>query len=603
MKNITTTATSTERPIPESGETVGLTAVIPSSMARETSSAESVLVSENRLLRMALENMPHGLCMFDGADRLLLSNRRFAELWGLPEELTRPGTTYAQVAAGTKGFEKPHSVAQPVPLPGSSGVRRREWQLDDGRTIGVVVTRLADASSVALHEDVTQQRKVEEQITLLARHDTLTGLPNRLAMAEGFSKMLARNARGEEFAVLCVDLDRFKAVNDGFGHAVGDILLTQVAQRLRACVRDTEFVARLGGDEFAVLQCGAPQPVGSTALARRIIAVLSEPFDLGGHSAQIGASIGISIAPFDGESPDALLKSADMALYRAKADGRGIVRYFEPQMDASTQARRLLEADLRTALALGQFHLVYQPQLNLNTRQVTGAEALLRWTHPERGNISPVEFIPLAEETGLIVPIGRWVLEQACRDAVQWPSQVRIAVNASLVQFSKGHVLKDVRAALEKSGLQPARLEVEITESVLMQDPKRALALMQDLRKLGVALAMDDFGTGYSSLNYLLNFPLQRIKIDRAFIQNVDMSPDAQAIVRAITGLGVSLGMAVTVEGVETLAQLLAVRAQGCFEVQGYFFSKPSPTGQIADLINTLPISPVWRSLAQVDHG
>lgn len=555
------------------------------------------LLAENQMLHMALDHMPHGLCMFDGADRLLLANRRFAQLWDIPVELTSPGTSYAAIQAAVKGFEKPHSLSQPNPPPGWSGVRRREWQMHDGRTIGVVVTRLPDASSVALHEDVTQARQDQEQITLLARHDQLTGLPNRLAMAEGFVKMLARNARGEEFAVLCLDLDRFKVVNDSFGHAAGDVLLGQVAQRLRACVRDTEFVARLGGDEFVVLQCGAPQPAGSTALARRIIAVLSEPFKLSGNSAQIGASIGIAIAPFDGENPEALLKSADLAMYRAKADGRGILRYFEPQMDARTQARRALEADLRNALAQDQFHMVYQPQLNINDRVVTGVEALLRWNHPVRGNVPPVEFIAVAEETGLIVPIGRWVLEQACRDALQWPATVPVAVNASLVQFSKGHVLHDVRAALHKSGLAPGRLEVEITESVLMHDQPHTLALMNDLRQMGVELAMDDFGTGYSSLNCLLNFPLHRIKIDRAFIQNVDVSPDAQAIVRAVTGLGVSLGMSVTAEGIETLAQLKAVRQQGCHEVQGYFFSQPRPAGDIADLIHTLADSPLWQSL------
>ncbi len=556
---------------------------------------QNPLLAENQMLRLALDNMPHGLCMFDGADILLLANRRFAQLWGIPEELTRPGTSYAAIQDAVKGFEK----AQPNPPAGWSGVRRREWQMHDGRTIGVVVTRLPNASSVALHEDVTQARQDQEQITLLARHDQLTGLPNRLAMSEGFLKMLARNARGEEFAVLCLDLDRFKVVNDTLGHAVGDVLLGQVAQRLRACVRDTEFVARLGGDEFVVLQCGAPQPVGSTALARRIIAVLGEPFNLGGHSAQIGASVGIAIAPFDGETPDALLKSADLALYRAKGDGRGILRYFEPQMDARTQARRALEADLRQALAQGQFYLEYQPQLDINARAVTGVEALLRWTHPVQGNIAPVEFIPLAEETGLIVPIGRWVLEQACRDATQWPAAVRVAVNASLVQFSKGHVLHDVRAALEKSGLAPDRLEVEITESVLMQDQPQTLALMNDLRKLGVALAMDDFGTGYSSLNYLLNFPLQRIKIDRAFIKDVDASPDAQAIVRAVTGLGVSLGMAVTAEGIETMAQLKAVHRQGCNEVQGYLFSRPRQASDIAGLIEALANSPLWQSFEE----
>jgi diguanylate cyclase (GGDEF)-like protein len=558
---------------------------------------------ENAMLRSALEAIPHGLGMFDGQDQLLLVNRHYVKLWGLHEALTQVGTPSDTIKAATLAVEVETDETQMPLALGQPDVRRRVWLTTDGRTIDVLGTRLADGTTVALHEDITEQRAAQAQIAFLARHDPLTGLPNRQAMAEGFGKMLARNARGEELAVLCLDLDRFKAVNDTFGHAAGDLLLSQVAQRLVACVRDTEFVARLGGDEFAVLQCGAPQPVGSTALARRIIAVLSEPFDLGGRSAQIGASIGVAIAPFDGETPDALLKSADLAMYRAKADGRGILRYFEPQMDASAQARHALESDLRQAMAQGQFHLVYQPQVNLNTRVVNGVEALLRWTHPVRGNVPPVDFIALAEETGLIVPIGRWVLEQACRDATQWPDSVRVAVNASLVQFSKGHVLNDVRAALDKSGLAPARLEVEITESVLMQDPKQTRALMDDLRQMGVALAMDDFGTGYSSLNYLLNFPLHRIKIDRAFIQNVDVSPDAKAIVRAVTGLGVSLGMAVTVEGIETLAQLKAVRAQGCFEVQGYFFSKPRPADDIAGLIQALAESPVWQSLEDPPHA
>lgn len=321
---------------------------------------DNPLLAENQMLRMALDIMPHGLCMFDGADRLLLANRRFARLWDIPFELTRPGTSYATIQAAVKGFEKPHSLSQPNPPPGWSGVRRREWQMNDGRTIGVAVTRLPDASSVALHEDVTQARQDQEQITLLAR-----------------------NARGEEFAVLCLDLDRFKVVNDSFGHAVGDVLLGQVAQRLRACVRDAEFVARLGGGEFVVLQCGAPQPVGSTALARRIIAVLSEPFNLGGNTAQIGASIGIAIAPFDGENPQALLKSADLAMYRAtKPTAAAFCATSSRKSMPEPRPAAHWKPTCTRRLAHDQFHLVYQPQLNISDRVVTGVEALLRWTNP-----------------------------------------------------------------------------------------------------------------------------------------------------------------------------------------------------------------------------
>ena len=342
---------------------------------------------------------------------------------------------------------------------------------------------------------------------------------------------------------------------------------------------------RLGGDEFAVLQCGAPQPSSSTALARRIIAALGMPFELDGHRAQIGGSVGIAIAPFDGEEPEQLLKCADLALYRAKSEGRGILRYFEPAMDAQIQARRSLEADLRSALALDQFHLVYQPQVDTDSGTVSGFEALLRWQHPVRGSVSPAEFIPLAEETGLIVEIGRWVLAQACRDAVNWPLDVTLAVNVSAVQFAEGSLVREVVRALDDSGLEPGRLELEITESVLMRDAEQALLMLRELRKCGLRVAMDDFGTGYSSLSYLRSFPFDRIKIDRSFIRDVETDAEAQAIVRAVAGLGRSLGMAITVEGVETLAQLAAVRREGCRDVQGYLFSRPRPAADVPDMI------------------
>lgn len=551
------------------------------------------MVEENSLLRLVLEELPHGLCMFDGQDCLVLANRRYAELWGIPEALTQPGTAFKTIMAASTVNQNQQTGLKAMPPAGWSGVHVREWTLRDGRIIQVTVTRLPDASTIALHEDVTERRRSQEQVVFLAEHDQLTGLLNLAAMRSVFEQLLIRNVAGDEFAVLCLDLDKFKRVNDSFGHAVGDRLLAQVALRIQSCLHHDEQVARLGGDEFLILQCGASQPGSSKSLAKRVIAALSEPFNLGNSVAQIGVSVGIAIAPFDGTCPEDLLKHADLALYRAKADGRGTWRYFEPLMNAKAEARRALEADLRVAMALGQFHLVYQPQVSLLSRKVTGLEALLRWQHPKQGNISPVEFIGLAEETGLIVEIGRWVLAQACLDAMQWPANLRVAVNVSAVQFAQGNLLRDVRNALESAALPPDRLEIEITESVLMQDEKQSLGAITELRDLGVYMALDDFGTGFSSLSYLLNFPLHRLKIDRSFVQNVATNPNARSIVRAIAGLGNNLGLAITVEGVETLEQLKVVRSEGCTEVQGFLFSQPVLQKDVCALVHNLNHSPI----------
>jgi diguanylate cyclase (GGDEF)-like protein len=388
-------------------------------------------------------------------------------------------------------------------------------------------------------------------------------------------------------AVLYIDLDHFKDVNDTFGHPIGDVLLRQVSERLRGCVRPSDAVARLGGDEFAVIQTAANQPVSATAMANRIIKELALPFDLDGHQAIIGASIGISVAPDDGDDADGLLKKADMALYRSKEDGRGIYSFFEPEMDARMQRRRALELDLRKAISLNQFEVHYQPLLNLQNNEISGFEALVRWRHPERGMVQPNDFIPLAEETGLIGPIGNWVLNQACSDALKWPDHVKIAVNLSPVQFNKTLVL-DVISALAKSGLAPSRLELEITETVLMQDTDSAIAMLNQLRDLGVRIAMDDFGTGYSSLGYLRKFPFDKIKIDRSFIADMDEKADSIAIVRAVTGLGATLGISTTAEGVETVEQLRQLRQEGCTEAQGFLISKPRPASELADLLGQL---------------
>jgi diguanylate cyclase (GGDEF)-like protein len=386
-------------------------------------------------------------------------------------------------------------------------------------------------------------------------------------------------------AVLCIDLDHFKTVNDTLGHPVGDQLLKLVADRMRSCVRSGETVARLGGDEFAIIQIGDNQPMNSTTLAGRLIKAMGEPFEVLGHQIVIGASVGISIAPHDGDDPDQLLKNADLALYRAKEDGRSTYRFFEPEMDARMQARRALELDLRKALPLREFELFYQPLVTLFNGNISGFEALLRWRHPQRGMVPPAEFIPLAEEIGLITAIGAWVLKEACAEAAKWPPHVRIAVNLSPAQFKDRKVLLDVIAALAASGLSPHRLDLEITEIVLLQDTEATIATLNDLRQIGAHISMDDFGTGYSSLGYLRKFRFDKIKIDRSFIRDLAEKPDSVAIVRAVTGLGSSLGIITTAEGVETEDQLRQLRSEGCDEIQGYLVSEPKPAGELGPLL------------------
>ena len=406
--------------------------------------------------------------------------------------------------------------------------------------------------------------------------DPLTGLPNRvrfhLRLAEARSR-LERNREG--FAVLAVDLDRFKQVNDTLGHPIGDALLQKVAERLQSAVRPTDTVARFGGDEFAVIQGSVGDARGAEVLAKRIVDLLGRAYIVEGHLINIGASVGVAVAPTDGADPDVLLKNADLALYRAKTDGRDTFRFFEPEMDARMQARRSLELDLRKALALHEFELVYQPQMNLETDQLVGCEALIRWHHPVRGLVSPADFIPLAEEIGLIVPIGEWVIRTACAEAARWPEGLSVAVNLSPAQFKSKRLVQAVASALAASGLRPGRLELEITEGVLLQENEANLATLHALRGLGLRISMDDFGTGYSSLSYLRSFPFDKIKIDRSFISGGKANGDSMAIVRAIASLGASFGMTTVAEGVETPEQMSRIRHEGCTDVQGYLISRP----------------------------
>ena len=439
---------------------------------------------------------------------------------------------------------------------------------------------------LGVSEDIAERKRAEAQIARLAHYDPLTELPNRVLFQKSLSDALARRARkGDQLAVHFIDLDRFKTVNDTLGHPLGDALLREAAERLQGCVREGDTVARLGGDEFAVVQTGLSDMSGATRLAGRIVEAMSVPFDLQGHQVVIGASVGVAASPSDGLDADELLKKADMALYRAKADGRGAFHFFERSMDEQLQARRALELDLRRALQAGEFELFYQPLYHLGDERVTGCEALLRWRHPERGMVSPADFIPLAEEIGLIVQLGEWVLRNACAEAAKWPEHVRLAVNLSPAQFRDRGLVRTVVSALAASGLAAQRLELEITESVLLQDSAANMTMLHDLKALGVRISMDDFGTGYSSLSYLRSFPFDKIKIDQTFVRDILEDSDAMAIIKAVLDLGSSMGIVTTAEGVETLEQLNALRGQGCAEIQGYFISRPAPAAEIAKML------------------
>jgi diguanylate cyclase (GGDEF)-like protein len=466
---------------------------------------------------------------------------------------------------------------------------------------------MANGGAVVTFEDVTEQRHNEQQITFMARHDALTGLPNRTLLQDHMEAAVSRLSEGRQFAVLCLDLDHFKEVNDTLGHAAGDELLRLVAGRLSHCARDDDLIARLGGDEFAiVLTCGDDGVASATSLATRVIESIGLPYEVQGHDIVIGTSIGIVLSE-PGVVGAELMKRADVALYRAKEE-RGAFVFFEAGMDAHLHARRGLEADLRLAIQRGEFELHYQPLYNLVDDCVTGFEALLRWNSPTRGRVAPADFIPLAEQTGLVVPIGEWVLRTACAEAASWPEYVRVAVNLSPVQFKSKRLLALVRETLDETGLAPRRLELEITETVLLQETDLVMTMLHSLHDLGVRISMDDFGTGYSSLSYLHRFPFDKIKIDRSFVGDLlgpsntangatGERPSAAAtsaamIVRAITGLGLNLGMLITAEGVETAEQFAQVRQEGCTEVQGYFISPPRPAAEIMALLRRLETAP-----------
>jgi diguanylate cyclase (GGDEF)-like protein len=552
----------------------------------------------------ALGNMSEVLCLFDAADRLVVGNDRLASMLGLSAGSITSGMTIQDMGAllvenpglPPKDPQHIHGLIMHMREAGRRGSQALD--MDDGRRIAVNFAPMENDGWLVTLEDITEQRRTEARIEHMAHHDALTGLANRVLFHIRLDEAMVRCRRGERFAVLYLDLDHFKAVNDTLGHPVGDALLRAVTQRLKLQVRETDIVARLGGDEFAIVQ-SINNPADSTALATRLIQAVREPYEINGNRVIIGTSIGIAIVPDDGDDVDEMIKNADMALYRSKSDGRGRYQFFETEMNARMQARRTLDLDLRRALADGEFRVFYQPLINIATSSVCGFEALVRWQHPERGLISPLDFIPMAEEIGLVVPLGNWVLRQACADAVTWPGNLKVAVNLSPVQFGCQTLVEDVAAALADSGLSSGRLELEITETAMLEDTDAVLVTLHQLHDLGLGIALDDFGTGYSSLSYLQRFPFNKVKIDRSFVAKLGQGADNNdTIVASVIDLCGRLGMITTGEGVETPAQLHRLASLRCVEAQGYLFSRPCPAGEVADIL--LKLAP--RELEAIDQ-
>ncbi|BAU89584.1 diguanylate cyclase/phosphodiesterase [Methylorubrum populi] len=543
-------------------------------------------------LNAALDTLSLGFLLYDRDHRLLVVNRRYHEIYQLPPGAVTPGMPASEVlrrnvlSGNLSDRNESGQLAEIGALIRSDAVPAQIQHLADGRVVAVEIRPIDGGGFVAIYEEATERWNAEARIAHMARHDAVTDLPNRVLLRERIDGAIMQARRDTGFAVLCLDLDNFKQVNDTLGHAVGDELLRAVAHRLRACLREVDTVARLGGDEFAIIQTAVGEPADAATLAQRILDVVSAPYALTHHSVIVGVSIGIALAPGDGLEAERLMQCADVALYRAKGDGRGVFRFFEAEMDVRLQARRSLELDLRAAFEAEAFDLHYQPIYDLAQERICGFEALLRWTHPTRGRVSPAEFVPLAEEIGLIVPLGEWVLRRACREAVGWPEGLKVAVNVSAAQFTSSALIGTVKAALAESGLPARRLELEITESVLLVNGSATVAILHGLRNLGTRIAMDDFGTGYSSLSYLRSFPFDKMKVDQSFTRDLTVEQGSGFIARAVVSLASSLGMTTTAEGVETPEQLAWLREEGCDEVQGYLFSPPVPASALPALLD-----------------
>jgi diguanylate cyclase (GGDEF)-like protein len=538
----------------------------------------------------ALNNMPHGLCMFAADGRLAVINHRFGEMMKLSDDRVQRGTSVEEIVAACISAGSISPTSGKMILSEIESSQAKDITTTDSgehaQSFSWTFQPMAGGGTVVLVEDITERKIAEARISHLARYDELTALPNRVNFRDEIGRLLAISNSTERLsALLFIDLDQFKQVNDTLGHPCGDQLLCAVADRLRAMLRPEDFVARFGGDEFVVFQQNVKSNEESAGLARRIVDNLSEGYKIDNHLVEIGASVGIAMtAPHI--SADTLLKNADMALYRAKADGRGTFCFFRDELAQTVEARRILELDLRKALANEEFELFYQPLVNLKSGRITTCEALLRWNHPVRGTVSPVDIIPVAEDMGLIVDLGRWILRKACMECMKWPDAVSVAVNFSPQQFHQRDVLSEVRYALAVSGLPANRLEIEITESSLLRNTQTTHDVLSQLHAIGVRISLDDFGTGYSSLSYLHNFPLQKVKIDRSFLEGID-NDRPLTLLRGVARLSADLGMSVVVEGIETNEQLELVSFDGSVtEAQGYLFSRPVPALRVRQLLN-----------------
>ena len=541
--------------------------------------------------RAVLENMAQGVCLFDGEQRLVISNQRYAEIYKLQTEHVRPGTTLREIV------EQRYAVKS---TPAMSFTEYLQWrdeidqsqrphasivELQDHRMIAIRYQPMLGGGWVATHEDITDRIATEQRLDYLARHDVVTGLPNRAMLSDQLEQILSRSSQSAPCAVLSLGLDGFRAVNDTLGRSMGEALLRIMADRLRQCLRPGDLLGLQGTSEFVIVQRGAAQPETAVRLAERLLGLVAEPSMIEGQPVVISPSIGIAMSFTASQDADTLLKNANVALHWAKTETCGHFRLFEPEMDAVVQAERLLEIDLRDAVSRMSFEIHYQPQFDLQAKRISGFEALLRWNHPARGSILPAGFIPLAEKTGLIVQIGQWVLEQACAQAASWPDDIGVAINVSAVQIHDGMLPSIVAAALRRSGLSPSRLELEITETCMVENASAAATVLHDLRATGVRIAMDDFGTGYSSLSCLPILPFDKIKVDRAFISRLGEGSAHIAILRTIIGLCASLGATCNAEGVETKEQLALLAAENCTEVQGYLLGRPGPAHDIPGVL------------------